>query len=49
MNLLANEGVDRPIVERLRRDGHDVVYVAELSQASPMTKYFNKPMIGVPC
>lgn len=31
MNLLANEGVDRPIVERLRRDGHDVVYVAELS------------------
>ena len=29
-NLLANEGVERPIVERLRRDGHDVVYVAEL-------------------
>jgi predicted nuclease of predicted toxin-antitoxin system len=31
MNLLANESVDRPIVERLRRDGHDVVYVADLS------------------
>lgn len=30
MNLLANESVDRSI-ERLRRDGHDVVYVAELS------------------
>ena len=30
MNLLANEGVERPIVERLRRDGHDVVYVSEL-------------------
>lgn len=31
MNLVANEGVDRPVVERLRQDGHDVVYVAELS------------------
>jgi len=30
MNLLVNESVDRSI-ERLRRDGHDVVYVAELS------------------
>lgn len=31
MNLFADESVDRPIVERLRRDGHDVVYVAELA------------------
>jgi predicted nuclease of predicted toxin-antitoxin system len=31
MILLADESVDRPIVERLRLDGHDVVYVAELS------------------
>lgn len=31
MNLVADEGVDRPVVERLRLDGHDVVYVAELS------------------
>ena len=31
MNLVANEGVDRPVVEHLRQDGHDVVYVAELS------------------
>ena len=31
MNLVADEGVDRPVVERLRQDGHDVVYVAELS------------------
>jgi predicted nuclease of predicted toxin-antitoxin system len=31
MNLLADESVDRPIVERLRVDGHEVVYVAELS------------------
>ncbi len=30
MNLLADEGVDRPIVERLRRHGHRVAYVAEM-------------------
>lgn len=35
MNLLADEGVDRAVVERLRRDGHEVVYVAELSQSIP--------------
>ena len=31
MNLVADEGVDRAVVERLRRGGHEVVYVAELS------------------
>jgi predicted nuclease of predicted toxin-antitoxin system len=31
VNLVADEGVDRPVVEHLRQDGHDVVYVAELS------------------
>ncbi len=31
MNLVADEGVDRAVVERLRLDGHEVVYVAELS------------------
>ena len=30
MNLLADEGVERQIVERLRRDGHTVLYVAEM-------------------
>jgi predicted nuclease of predicted toxin-antitoxin system len=30
VNLLADEGVDRPIVERLRQDGHDVLYIAEM-------------------
>lgn len=29
MNLLADESVDRQIVERLRHDGHDVIYIAE--------------------
>ncbi len=31
MNLLADESVDRPIVERLRQEGHVVAYVAEFS------------------
>jgi predicted nuclease of predicted toxin-antitoxin system len=30
MNLLADEGVDRQIVERLRRDGYAVAYIAEM-------------------
>jgi predicted nuclease of predicted toxin-antitoxin system len=31
MNLLADESVEREVVERLRADGHPTVYVAELS------------------
>lgn len=31
MKLLADEGVDRQVVEILRETGHDVVYVAELN------------------
>ena len=31
MNLLADESVDRPIVDRLRADNHPVLYVAELA------------------
>ena len=30
MNFVADEGLDRPIVERLRRDGHLVSYIAEM-------------------
>ena len=29
MNLVADESIDRQIVERLRQDGHHVLYVAE--------------------
>jgi predicted nuclease of predicted toxin-antitoxin system len=29
------KGVDRPVVERLREDGHHVVYVAEMSPSIP--------------
>jgi len=35
MNLLADESVDRFIVERLRREGHRVSYVAELGPGMP--------------
>jgi predicted nuclease of predicted toxin-antitoxin system len=31
MTFLADEGVDRQIVERLRRDGYEVSYAAEMS------------------
>jgi predicted nuclease of predicted toxin-antitoxin system len=30
MRLMADEGVDRQIVARLRQEGHEVLYVAEL-------------------
>ena len=35
MNLLADESVDHQIVERLRRDGHEVLYVAEMEPGIP--------------
>ena len=31
MHLLADEGVDKAVVDRLRQDGHTVVYIAELA------------------
>lgn len=31
MNLLADENIDQPIVDRLRQEGYDVVYIAELA------------------
>ncbi|MHC1741846.1 MAG: DUF5615 family PIN-like protein [Syntrophobacteraceae bacterium] len=30
MNFLADEGVDLPVVQKLRSDGHEVLYVAEM-------------------
>jgi len=35
MNFLADESVDLAIVERLRRDGYRVSYVAELEPGMP--------------
>jgi len=31
MNLLADEGIHRQVVERLRHEGHHTLYVAEMS------------------
>ena len=31
MNILADENLDEQMVERLRQDGHSVLYIAELS------------------
>lgn len=35
MNLLADESVGRQIVERLRQDGHEVAYIAEMEPGIP--------------
>lgn len=32
MKLLADEGIDRQIVDRLRVEGHDVTYIAEFQR-----------------
>jgi hypothetical protein len=34
LNLVCDEGVERPIVERLRADGHHVLYIAESAPES---------------
>lgn len=34
MNLLADENIDRSLVERFRNDGHQVVYAAELKSGA---------------
>ncbi len=39
MRFVADEGVDRAIVERLRQDGHNVTYIAEITPQSAMTMY----------
>ena len=31
MNLLADESIERGVVERLRKDGHSVLYIADQS------------------
>ncbi len=35
MNFVADENIDRQIVERLREDGHTVIYVAEMDPGIP--------------
>ena len=42
MNLLADESVDRQIVDRLRQDGHDVLYIAEVEPGIPDDAVFDR-------
>ncbi len=42
MNLLADESVDRQIIERLRQDGHDVLYIAEVEPSISDTVVFER-------
>ena len=35
MNLLADESVDKPIVDRLREDSHTVAFIAEMRPGIP--------------
>lgn len=42
MNLLADESVDRQIVDRLRLDGHDVFYIAESEPSIHDEQVFNR-------
>ena len=35
MKIVADESVDRPIVERLRADGHDVIAIVERNPGAP--------------
>jgi hypothetical protein len=34
VKIVADESVDRQIVDQLRRDGHEVLYIAELDSGS---------------
>lgn len=38
MNLLADENVDMQVVRRLREDGHEVLYIAEMEPGIPDEK-----------
>ncbi len=42
MNLLADEGIDAPIVNILRKDGHNVSYVAESDSGITDEEIINK-------
>ena len=44
MRLVADEGVDKAIVDRLRSDGHEVHYVAEVAPVSRMTPFLRWPI-----
>jgi len=42
MNFVADEGIDRQIVERLRREGHEILYVAEMEPSISDEEVLNR-------
>jgi hypothetical protein len=46
VTFLADEGVDRQIVERLRQDGHEVAYVARCHRGSWTMLFESKSKLG---
>ena len=34
MNLLADEGIDKPVVDLLRSNGFDIIYILETNQGA---------------
>lgn len=42
MNFVADEGIDRQIVELLRQDGHEILYVAEMEPSIPDEEVLNR-------
>jgi predicted nuclease of predicted toxin-antitoxin system len=42
VNLLADESVDRQIVEALRLDGHEVIYIAEIDPSISDNAVFDR-------
>jgi len=42
MKFMADENVDKPIVERLEKNGHDVLYVMEGNIKSSLGRLFEK-------
>jgi hypothetical protein len=49
MKLLADESVDRPIVERLRHEGHNVLYIAELAPSISDDEVLDLANDEMPC
>lgn len=46
MNLVADENIDRGIVERLRRDGHQVDWIAESSPTISDDEVLRRAAVG---
>jgi predicted nuclease of predicted toxin-antitoxin system len=42
MNFVADEGIDKQIVERLRQDGHEILYVAEMEPSISDEEVLNR-------